>query len=156
MSNVVSCCRSVCISAALLGGFSTVHAADLSPAVQWHQIGDAPGFPGLRQELARIVARRGSRIATFCTVLRDSGDRDPIAYALWPQRHLLYRWQATREAALGDATLLHHMPLDLRRDLVRTQADGLSTYKVTAAWADDVETQCRMHGEQMTIERSGR
>ncbi len=138
------------------GSLAAAAAVAASPAVEWRRVGDASGFPGLRQELGRIVAGHGGRAGTFCVVLRDSGDRDPIAYALWPQRHLLYRWQATRDVELGDATLLHHAPLDLRRDLVRTPADRLSSYKVTTAWINDVTTQCRLHGEQMTVKRRGR
>ncbi|UAJ09554.1 hypothetical protein [Polymorphobacter megasporae] len=120
-------------------------------------MGDTPGFPGLRRELQHIVADRGhDRIAEFCIVLRDSGDHDPIAYAIWPRQHLLYRWQAARDTAISDATLLYHTPLNLRRDIVRSPSDQLSTYKVTLSWVRDVEAQCRAHGEHVSIRRQGR
>lgn len=124
---------------------------------EWRKISDTPGFPGLRRELQRIVAHHGhDRIGKFCIVLRDTGDHDPIAYAIWQRQHLLYRWQATRDAAIGDATLLHHTPLDLRRDIVRSPSDRLSTYKFTLSWVRDVEAQCRDHGEQISVSRNGR
>ena len=95
-------------------------------------------------------------MATFCLVLRDSGDKAPLVYALWPRAHLLYRWGATRDPKLGDSTLLLHEPLDLRRDIVRSPTDRLSSYKVTRAWVEDVTAQCRAHGEQVNVIRGAR
>ena len=74
-----------------------------------------------------------------------------MLYALWAERHLLYRWAATRDEQLGDETLLLHEPLDLRRDIVRTATDRLSTYKVTRSWVENVKRQCRRHGEQVSV-----
>ena len=147
-----SCRFTPCIAA--LGAALLVAASGSAAGVDWRPVGDTPGFPGLQARLQRIAGRLGrGRAATFCVVLRDSGDRDPLAYALWPDRHLLYRWQATTDAMIGDATLLHHAPLDLATDIVRTDADRLSTYKVTRSWVRNVDAQCNAHGEQVRIVR---
>ena len=135
----------------LLGGVADAQA------VQWRKLGDTPGFPGLQSELQSIVnGRPGPRIATFCVVLRDAGDRAPLVYALWPAAHLLYRWGATRDPQLSGATLLLHEPLDLRKDVIRTRSDRLSTYKVSRAWVADAKAQCKAHGEPVRIVRGAR
>jgi hypothetical protein len=118
--------------------------------VQWRKVGDTAGFPGLRRELQSIVASRRGGGARFCVVVRDDG-ADPILYALWPSAQRLYRWSRTRDLQLGEATLLLHEPLDLKRDIIRSPSDRTSTYKVSRAWVADVELQCRRHGESVTL-----
>lgn len=148
----------ICVSAFAVSFVSpfaaTAQAVGASPKVEWRRVGATPGFPHLRSALATIAAAHGSADqAIFCVVLRDSGDNDPLVFALWPAAHLLYRWRGTRDAYVGDATLLHHQPLELRRDIVRSASDDLSNYKVSKAWIDDVGKQCRQHGEEVRIER---
>ena len=148
--------QSLFLASLVLGGAMLAAAGAGAQAVQWRKVGDTPGFPGLKVELQALVdAQPRSRVATFCVVLRDGGDKAPLVYALWPAKHLLYRWGPTREPQLSDATLLLHEPLDLRRDIVRTPSDRLSTYKVTRHWADDVAAQCRAHGEEVYMAKGG-
>lgn len=87
-------------------------------------------------------------------MLGDRGDHEPLAYAIWRQRRLLYRWQQTDAAQLNDEALVLHEPLDLRKDIVRTPADQASTYLVSKSWMRDLDRQCREHGQTVTITRS--
>lgn len=133
---------------------ASVDAGAASAAVQWRKIGDTPGFPGLHDELRTIVKEDSrDKMAVFCVMLEDTSNHQPVAYALWESKHLLYRWYATSDAMISDATLIHHAPLDLRKDIIRTKVDRLSTFLVSRSWARDVESQCRQHGELVKISR---
>lgn len=137
------------LALALLAVASTATA---QPPFRYRQIGDTPGFPGLRQELHRIADnKRTGRPATFCVMLADRGDGDPLAFAIWRERHLLYRWPQTKGSQIGDEALVLHVPLDLRKDVARTQAEHASTYLVTRAWVRGVERACREHGETVRV-----
>ena len=128
--------------------------ARAQPPVHFGPIGDTPGFPHLRQELQRIVNAQGrSRVNTFCVMLGDRGDHEPLAYAIWRRRGLLYRWQQTDAPQLNDEALVQHEPLDLRKDIARTPAERASTYLETMAWVRDIDRQCREHGETIDIIR---
>ena len=126
--------------------------ASAQPPFHYRKIGDTPGFPGLRQELHRIAnTKRTGRPATFCVMLADRGDGDPLAFAIWRERHLLYRWHQTKGPQVDDQALVLHVPLDLRKDVARTKADNASTYLVTRAWVRGVERACREHGETVRV-----
>lgn len=94
------------------------------------------------------------RVNSFCVMLGDRGDHEPLAYAIWRRRRLLYRWQQTDAARLTDEALVLHEPLDLRKDIVRTPADQASTYLVTKSWVRHLDRQCREHGQTVAITRS--
>lgn len=140
---------------AALGGIVVASSPAIAqPSVRYGPIGDTPGFPHLRQELQRIVDARGhSRVNTFCVMLGDRGDHNPLAYAIWRQRRLLYRWQQTNAPQLNDEALVLHEPLNLRKDIARTPADRASTYLLTASWVREIDRQCRDHGQTVEITR---
>ena len=148
----------VCGLMALIASVLSVQPMAMAePIVHYSRISNTSGFPRLRQELQRIVNLHGrNRLNTFCIMLADSGDRDPLAFAIWRDRNLLYRWHKTNAPQVDDDALVLHVPLNLHRDIVRTPADEASTYLVTRAWVHDVEQQCRDHGETIHIIRDAR
>ena len=144
-------------AAAVALAFVVQTTATAQPPVHYRKIGDTPGFPRLRQALQRIVNAHGrDKLNTFCIMLADNGDKDPLAFAIWRERHLLYRWHETNAPQVNDEALVLHVPLDLRKDVVRTRADKSSTYLVTRAWVRDIEQQCRDHGEVTQIIRGAK
>lgn len=136
------------ILAVVLAAASPVGAAE-----RWGKLDDTPGFHGWRDELQRRVnAAGGPPRQAICAVVRTSDDPQAYtwAYIHWPQARRFYTWFPTEGQDVS--SMNQKEELDLRRDVVRRQADlHGSTFRVTRAWMANVVRHCAAKGTTLRL-----
>lgn len=111
----------------------------------------ARATPALKRYLARVIPRPRGR-QHFCIIgYRVGGERQALVH--WREGHALLTWYGRGEAGFPDDTLaFSHHKLDLRRDVVPTDADiNSSTYLVSRPWVAQTLADCRRFGMRYTV-----
>jgi len=114
--------------------------------------GDAT--PAITRLLAETVPHsRGSQ--HFCAI-GYRGAEGPVAWVHWREGNRLIFWLGRGDGSdAADALLRSNRSLDLKTDVVATEADVAgSTYLVTRAWVAAKLADCAAKGDKYTISAS--
>jgi len=126
-----------------IGFFDTARAAEFGSAVQ-----------PLRVLITEAHIPRQS-VENFCVVGYQFSSGERLAYVYWARKNRLILWEGGTDAETRARSIARsRRPLDLRRDVVESDADiGGSTYLVTRGWVQRKIDDCAKHGRRYRVSR---
>jgi hypothetical protein len=151
----LSVCLLYCLSVASFGAFAQ-DAADKffdTRTAQYFGNARAPLVEFLRSELPLKQPRH-----RFCIVGYESADGAKRAWVHWREGNKILLWEGSTEPKSAKSAIkLSRSRINLRKDVVKSDNDVAgSTFLVTEAWVNKIETDCRENGVKYSVNRPRR
>jgi hypothetical protein len=115
-----------------------------------------PVIPALESYLVAQDATKGQHhlcVIGYVEPMSEGAGKNNIAWVLWHEGNRLTLWEPAAEGFESKDSLKHsRRDLDIEKDVAATTEEvGSSTYKVSAAWVEDVKSDCQKRGESYEI-----